>query len=216
MKVNNLTLALAAAVVVMQSVTADAQYLADRLVPPQSVPIPALPMTTQPATSRVFGADIVRPHLWSLPYGAFPGAPVALATEQQQANWKRPVLDVPSLASEVDPTGPTTPRQPVAMRAYVSSADPTRPPQLARFPLPNEPLVRADEDPSAASVFTLLTTPVALATPTSAPLLRLSTSDPFEYLRIIRLANPPADSDDPVATQDRPPLGKLPMVEAPK
>jgi hypothetical protein len=154
--------------------------------------------------------------MWSLPYGAFPGAPVALATEQRNANWQRPALDVPSLASETDPAVPTTPRQPIAMRAFVSSVDPTKPPQLARFPLPNEPLVRADENPGAASEFTLLTTPVALATPNSAPLLRLSIPDPFEYLRIIRLANPPTDSDDPVATQDRPPLGKLPMVEGPK
>jgi len=196
--------------------TAHAQYLAERLVPPQQVSVPALPMTGEPAEPRAFGAEQERRHLWALPFGIFPGAAISLTTEQRPGNWKRPVLDIPSLASESEPTTPTTPVQPVALRAYVSSQNPWQPPILARFPLPNEPLTRPDEDPSAASAFSFLTVAVPLATPNSAPLLRMAIADPFEQIRIVRLANPPADLDDPVAGQDRPALPKLPMVEPPK
>ena len=156
--------------------------------------------------------------MWALPFGTFPGVPTVLATEQRPANWKRPALDVPGLASESDPTRPLFPIQPVSPRAYASAPNPAQSPALARFPIPAEPLVLANEDPSASAAFAVLTVAVPLATPNSVPLLRLSIPDPFEQIRTIRLAAAPVDADDPVTAQDRPPLAKLPMVvvEPPK
>lgn len=196
--------------------TASAQLLSERLVPPQQVALPPVPMVTQPAEPKVFGAEKLRSHLWALPFGTFPGSPTVLATEQRPANWSRPVLDVPNLASESDPFRPAFPIQPVAPRAYALGPNPSQPPELARFPLPSEPMVMATDDPSANAAFTLLTVSVPLSAPTSPELLRLSVPDPFEHVRRIRLAVLPADTDDPATAQDRPPLAKLPMVEPPK
>ena len=196
--------------------TASAQFLAERLVPPQQVPLPPIPMIGQPREPREFGAEKPRAHLWALPFGLFPGTPTALATEQRPANWKRPALDVPGLASESDPARPQFPLQPVSPRAYASAPNPLQPPTLARFPLPSEPLVAQGEDPGIGAAFSVLTVAVPLATPNPVPLLRLSVPDPFEHLRTIRLATAPADGDAPATAQDRPPLAKLPMVEAPK
>ncbi len=178
--------------------------------------MPTLPMTAQPAPPRTFGAEKVRSHLWSLPFGAFPGAPTTLAHERLPTEWRRPVLDVPVLASDSDPTRPVFPLQPVASRAYVSAPNPLQTPTLGRFPLPAEPVVRAVDDPSASSAHGLLTAAVPLATPNPAAFLRLSIPDPFEQLRVIRLASPPADSDGPDASQERPPLPKLADVAPPK
>ncbi len=207
---------LAITVVSLVSTTANAQFLSERLVPPQQFTLPTLPMTAQPAPPRTFGAEKVRPHLWSLPFGAFPGAPTALTHERLPADWRRPVLDLPALASDSDPIRPGVPQQPVAPRAYVSAPNPLQAPTLDRFPLTVELAVRATDDPSAGSAHTLLTAAVPLATPNPAMFLRLSIPDPFEQLRVIRLANPPADSDGPDASQERPPLPKLVDVAPPK
>lgn len=203
-------------VVTFVASTANAQFLAERLVPPQQFTMPTLPMTAQPAAPRMFGAEKVRSHLWSLPFGAFPGAPTTLTHERIFADWRRPVLDVPSLASDSDPIRPVFPQQPVAPRAYVSAPDPLQSPTLARFPSMTEPALRTVDDPSAGSAHALLTMAVPLATPNPATFLRLSIPDPFEQLRVIRLSNPPADSDGPDASQDRPPLPKLTDVAPPK
>ena len=207
---------LAFIVVTLVSTTANAQFLSERLVPPQQITMPTLPMTAQPAPPRTFGAEKVRPHLWSLPFGAFPGAPMALTHEQLPADWRRPVLDVPTLASESEPFRPVVPQQPVAPRAYVSAPNPLLTPELGRFLVSAEPVVKVADDPSAGSVHALLTAAVPLATPNPATFLRLSIPDPFEQLRVIRLANPPADSDGPDASQERPPLPKLADVAPPK
>lgn len=207
---------LAFVVVTLVSTTANAQFLSERLVPPQQITMPPLPMTAQPAPPRTFGAEKVRSHLWSLPFGAFPGAPTTLTHERLPADWRRPVLDLPTLASESDPFRPVVPQQPVAPRAYVSAPNPLQTPALGRFPQPTEPAVRAVDDPSAGSAHALLTMAVPVAIPNPATFLRLSIPDPFEQLRVIRLSNPPADSDGPDASQDRPPLPKLADVAPPK
>lgn len=212
---NPLRSVVAMAIVIAGS-SADAQYLAERLVPPQQVAIPALPMTGQPEESRIFGSELERMHRWALPFAPFPGASVLIAPDLRAADWRRPVLDLPMLASEGDPARPSTPAQPVSSRAFASSANPWVVPPLARFLIPNEPVIRPDDDPAAMAAFAQLTLPVALATPNSAPLLRLSAPDPFEQIRIIRLSSTLPDTDDPAASQDRPPLSKLPSVEAPK
>ena len=207
---------LAFTAITLVSTTANAQFLAERLVPPQQFTMPTLPMTAQPAAPRTFGAEKVRPHLWSLPFGAFPGVPTALTHERLPADWRRPVLDLPTLATESEPFRPVVPQQPVAPRAYVSAPNPLQMPELVRFPPPTESTVRAADDPSAGSAHTLLTVAVPLATPNPATFLRLSIPDPFEQLRVIRLANPPIDSDGPDASQERPPLPKLADVAPPK
>ena len=196
--------------------TANAQFLAERLVPPAQITMPTLPMTAQPAPPRTFGAEKVRSHLWSLPFGVFPGAPTALTHERLPADWRRPVLDVPTLASDSDPTRPVFPQQPVSPRAYVSAPNPLQMTALGRFPLSAEAAVKVADDPSAGSAHVLLTAAVPLATPNPATFLRLSIPDPFEQLRVIRLANPPADSDGPDASQERPPLPKLTDIAPPK
>ena len=196
--------------------TANAQFLFERLVPPQQITMPTLPMTAQPAPPRTFGAEKVRPHLWSLPFGVFPGAPTTLTHERLPADWRRAVLDVPTLASDSDPARPVFPQQPVAPRAYVSAPNPLQTPTLGRFPSPTEPAVRTADDPSAGSAHGLLTLAVPLATPNPATFLRLSIPDTYEQLRVIRLANPPADTDGPDASQERPPLPKLADVAPPK
>ena len=204
------------ATVLAATQTACAQYLADRLVPPQQVTLPPIPMVGQPAEPRQFGAEKIPAHLWSLPYGSFPGTSAVLATESAPVSFKRPVLDVPTLASEIDPTRPTFPIQPTAPRVFAAGPNPDQPPALARFPLVSEPATLASEDPSDKSAFALLTTGVPLATPTPIPLLRLSIPDPFEHIRAIRPRTAPIDADDPATAQDRPPLQKLPNVEPPK
>lgn len=195
---------------------AHAQFLAERLVPPVQVTTAAVPMVSEPAAPRVFGADKPRLHLWALPFSPLPGTSVVLVTEQRPLNWFRPIHDTPVLASESDPVRPAYPAQPVSPRAYASAPSPSTPAPLARFPLPTEPIAVAADDPSATAAFTLLTASVPLAAPNSPELLRLSIPDPFEQIRTIRLTNTPADADEPATAQDRPPLAKLPMVEPPK
>jgi hypothetical protein len=205
-----------AAVLTLSPETAHAQYLQDRLVPPQQTPLPAVPMVTAPVEPRVFGAEKARVHLWALPFGSFPGSPTLLSTEKKPVNWYRPALDVPAIASEADPLRPAFPLQPTSPKAYASSAKPTDMAPLARFPLSSESLPLPVDDPSFRPAFDTLTVAVPLANPNPAPLLRLAIPDPFEQIRIIRPTNPPADSDDPSTSQDRPPLQKLPQVEPPK
>lgn len=201
---------------VLLPVQAEAQFLSERLVPPQQVPAPAVPLVTAPAQPKVFGADRNRSHMWSLPFGSFPGAPTLLDTEKRPLNWFRPTLDLPGLAADLDPARPTYPIQPVAPRVYLASAEPQSFPRLARFPQQVEPVVLATEDPSFMAAFGILTAPVPLAGPGSVPLLPLSITDPFEHLHRIRPSVALPDSDDPVVAQDRPPLAKLPMVEISK
>ncbi len=196
--------------------TAGAQYLSERLVPPQQITLPPIPMIGQPVEPRQFGAEKISGHLWSLPFGSFPGTSAVLTTESAPVSFKRPVLDVPTLASESDPTRPTFPIQPTAPRVFAIGPNPDHPPTLARFPLVSEPATLAAEDPSDKSAFALLTTGVPLATPTPIPLLRLSIPDPFEHIRAIRPRTAPVDADDPATAQDRPPLQKLRNVEPPK
>jgi hypothetical protein len=195
---------------------ANAQFLADRLVPPQTVVQPPIPLVAQPTEPKVFGAEKPRSHLWGLPFGTFPGTPTLLATEQRPANWQRPVLDTPALASDADPVRPAFPVALIAPRVYAPGPNPAQPPVLARFPIALEPLVLAAEDPTAIPAFSVLTVPVPLEIPSPLPLLRLAVPDPFEQLRTIRLTTTPADEDPPTTAQDRPPLAKLPQVEAPK
>ncbi|MFM9965702.1 MAG: hypothetical protein ACKV2Q_31345 [Planctomycetaceae bacterium] len=196
----------------LSSSTVSAQLLPERLVPPQQFSIPPLPTTEQPATRRLSGADKIPAHLWSLPVGAFPGAPTALSAERLPADWKRPVIDVPLLASEADPARPIAPRQPVTGNAFLVAADPWKAHSLDRFPRFNEPLVRVTDDPSAMSAHLLITVAVPLAAPNTAPLLRLGVADPFEHLRAIRLAVPQADADAPDAARESPPRPQLAVI----
>lgn len=200
----------------MSSSTASAQLLSERLVPPQQFAIPPLPTTEQPVVRRPAGADKVSAHLWSLPVGAFPGSPTALPTERLGVDWRRPVIDVPALASESEPVKPTSPRQPIAGNAFVLAAEPTMPHVLDRFQRSNEPPTRAGDDPTAMSAHQLITVAVPLAAPNTAPLLRLGVADPFEHLRAIRLAAPQADSDAPDVARENPPRSQFAPVAAPK
>ncbi len=205
-----------AAGVILNGTLAHAQYLSERLVPPQQVSLPPVPMVVQPTEPRLFGAEKPRSHLWTLPFGMFPGTSTALETERRPANWQRPVLDVPVLSSESDPKKPFFPLQPTANRAYSPSSNPAQPPTLARFPQSSEPLPLAVDNPTSTAAFEVLTAAVALATPNSIPLLRLSIPDPFEQIRTIRFSVATVDLDEPTLTMDRPPLAKLPIVEPPK
>ncbi|MDB5344941.1 MAG: hypothetical protein JWP89_3318 [Schlesneria sp.] len=202
--------------VVINNSLVHAQYLSERLVPPQQVSLPPVPMVVQPTEPRLLGAERPRSHLWALPFGVFPGTPTALETEKRPANWQRPALDVPVLSSETDPRRPFFPLQPTASRAYSPSSNPAQLPTLARFPQPSEPLPLAADNPTSTAAFEVLTAAVALATPNSIPLLRLSIPDPFEQIRTIRFSVAAADIDEPTLMMDRPPLAKLPIVEPPK
>ena len=205
-----------AASVIINGTLARAQYLSERLVPPQQVSLPPVPMVVQPTEPRLFGAEKPRSHLWALPFGMFPGTPTLLETEKRPANWQRPALDVPVLSSEANPTRPFFPLQPTANRAYAPSSNPAHPPMLARFPQSSEPLPLAADNPTSIAAFQVLTVPVALAMPNSIPLLRLSIPDPFEQIRTIRFSVAAAGIDEPTLTMDRPPVAKLPIVEPPK
>ena len=198
------------------SSTASAQLLPERLVPPQQFSIPLLPMTEQPAIRRPAGADKVPIHLWSLPVGAFPGAPTVLATERLPADWRRPVIDVPVLASESDPVRPASPRQSVTGNAFLLAANPSQAHALDRFQRLSEPPARVADDPTALSAHRLITSAVPLAAPNTAPLLRLGVADPFEHLRAIRLAVPQADSDAPEAARESPVRQQFPPVAPPQ
>ncbi|MCX7423821.1 MAG: hypothetical protein NT013_30375 [Planctomycetia bacterium] len=196
----------------LTSSTASAQLLPERLVPPQQFSIPPLPTTEQPAIRRPTGADQVPTHLWSLPLGAFPGAPTALSAERLPADWRRPVIDVPALAAESDPTRPASPRQPVSQSAFVMAPDPQKAHTLDRFSLPTEVPVRANDDSTSAAAHAWITLAVPLATPNAAALLRLAVADPFEHLRAIRQINPPTDSDASDVTRETPPRPQLSAV----
>ncbi len=202
------------AVLAVVSSTAEAQLLPERLVPPQQFTLPPLPSVEQPRSRPVIGADKISPHLWTLPWGAFPGAPVTVSHEQWPADWRRPVLDVPPLATESDPARPTFVWQRFSPTSHVSSLDLRQVPKLDRFPVYVEPAIRTADDPTAPSAHGLLTTSVPLATVNSVSLLRLAIPDPFEHLRAIQLGNPPPDVDTPDASQERPLLPKLPSVAA--
>lgn len=193
----------------VSSSTASAQLLSERLVPPQQFAIPPLPMIEQPVARRPTDADRLPPHLWALPIGAFPSSPTALPPERLPADWRRPVVDIPTLASESDPSRPVSPRQPVAPSAFSLAADPLKAHALDRFPIPTEVPTRAVDDPTSAVAHALLTLAVPLAVPNAAALLRLTVADPFEHLRAIRLTNPPADSDAPDAARELPPRPQL-------
>ncbi|RLT04016.1 MAG: hypothetical protein DWI21_15065 [Planctomycetota bacterium] len=194
---------------------ASAQLLPERLVPPQQFAIPSLPMTEQPAARRPAGADKLPAHLWLLPVGEFPGSPTALTSERLPADWKRPVVDVPMLAAESDPVRPASPRQLFAPSAFALAADPLKAHTLDRFPLSSDVPARAVDDPTSAVAHALITLAVPLATPNAAALLRLAVADPFEHLRAIRLATPPADSDAPDAARESPPRPQL-SADVPK
>ncbi len=209
-------IALSLIVVGATSSTASAQLLSERLVPPQQFSIPPLPATEQPAVRHPAGADKIAAHLWSLPVGAFPGAPTALSTERLSADWRRPVIDVPQLASESDPVRPASPRQPTTANAFLLAADPLKAHVLDRFQFSSEPPVRAADDPTALSTHSFITIAVPLAAPTTAPLLRLGVADPFEHLRAIRLAVPQADSDAPTVAREVPPRPQFAPIAAPK
>ena len=190
--------------------TAQAQYLSDRLVPPQHVDMPILRTSTQPVPPRALNADHVKSHMWSLPAGTIPGTPVAISLERLPADWLRPSLDVPVLPSA---RVPEFPQQPTSPRAYITSRNPQQSPPLDRFAPATDPPVQLIDNPSAEMAHFLLTLAVPLASPNPAPFLRLSIPNPFEQLKVIRLADPPADTDAPDASQERPPLRKL--LEAP-
>lgn len=207
-----LRIAVALIAVEVISTTASAQLLPERLVPPQQFAIPPLPMTEQPAIRRPAGADKLPAHLWTLPTGVFPGASTALLSERLPADWRRPIVDVPTLAAESEPARPNSPRQPVAPNAFALAADPLKAHSLDRFPLPTELPARAVDDPTAAVTHMFITYAVPLATPTVAALLRLAVADPFEHLRAIRLGNPPADSDAPDTSRELPPRPQLSTV----
>ena len=209
-------LVLVAAALLFDVSAANAQYLSERLTPPLQVPLSAIPLIGQPTESQPFGAEKIPAHLWSLPVGAFPGANVVLSSESQPVQWRRPVLDVPGLASEFDPNRPAFPLQPIAPRVFALGANPEQPPILARFPLAAETPILPLDNPTDSEAFALLTVGVSLATPTPVPLMLLAIPDPFEQIHKIRLRTVPADVDDPSTAQDRPPLAKLPMVEPPK
>ena len=204
------------AVLAVVSSMAEAQLLPERLVPPQQFTLPPLPSIEQPRSRPLIGADKISPHLWKLPWGAFPGTPVTVPHEQWSADWRRPVLDVPPLATETDPVRPTFVLQRFSPTSHVSSPDLRQVPKLDRFPVFVEPAIRTADDPTAPSVHGLLTTSVPLAAVKPVPLLRLAIPDPFEQLRAIQLSNPPPDVDTPQASQERPPLPKLPSVAVPE
>ena len=200
----------------MAASTATAQLLPERLVPPQQFFIPTLPTTEQPVVRHPAGADRVPAHLWSLPIGAFPGMPTALTSERLPVDWRRPAIDVPTLASESDPVRPASPRQTVAGNAYLLAADPLKAHGLDRFPLLGEPSVRAADDPTMMSTHLHLTVAVPLAVPNTAQFLRLGVVDPFEHLRAIRLTVPQADSDAPTVAREIPPRPQFAPIAASK
>lgn len=196
--------------------TARAQYLTERLVPPQQVLVSPIPMVAHPTGPMLFSADTPKAHLWALPFSPFPGNSASLASERQPANWQRLVIDIPSLASEIDPTRPVFPMLPTSSRAYATSTLADAPPAPVRFPMFVQPVVAAADDPSSQAAYSLLTVGIPLAIPNPAPLARMSVPDPFEYIANIRLANAPADSDASALAQERPPLAKLPQVDPAK
>jgi hypothetical protein len=124
-------------------------------------------------------------------------------------------LDVPPLATETDPARPNFVPQRFSPASHVSSLDLRQVPNLDRFPIIVELAIRAADDPTAPSTHGLLTSFVPLAAVNPVPLLRLAIPDPFEHLRAIHVSNPPPDVDTPDASQERPPLPKLPSVVAP-
>jgi hypothetical protein len=202
--------------IVACSGTAQAQYLAERLVPPQQVTLPAVPMSGKPVEPQVIGAEKPRLHLWGLPFAPFPGTPTGLESEKRPVNWYRPILDLPMLASDLDPARPAFPLQPISSRTYLAAPDPMQPSSLARFtPFPQPPVLPGD-DPTEQAAFPLISFNTLPSTPNSVPLLRLGVPDPFETFNTIRLKSPPSDSDDPATSLDRPPLAKFPMIEPAK
>jgi hypothetical protein len=185
--------------------------VADRLPPPKSVELPPLPSSSGPTTTIRRGSDLPRPHLWTLPSGETPRAPVALPTDSIRKPWRHLGGEPLSLAVEPVPSTPTTPVFPTAVPARVlDGAAWSGTPALSRFERLAEPAPRAQDDATSLPAFGFLTRPVATAVPVPPPLAPVLLVDPDAPRRAAAVSNPPPDTDRPAISRETPPRPQFP------
>lgn len=194
--------------------SAQALKLDDRLAPPQSVTIPALPVATQPASRESVGKRTAKPAPLGqesqnkaappLPISEIPRTPSAPNAETRRTTWKHPALDAPDIASAAHPLLPIETRLPVTAGAFVRGPQPDQPLAETRTPRDAELPPPVANDPKAMATFRYLTSPVAAAAPVPAPLLRLTIPDPWSVLQQSRLPIQDLDRDPPTVPLDRP------------
>jgi hypothetical protein len=147
-----------------------------------------------------------------------PLAPRGLMPPASQGK-SRPLVDLPALATVVEPPLPSVPAYAIAARAYAPSADPEKVPPLPAAPRPQQPRLAPNTDPTAdASLGALLAPSSAGRTTPSVP-IPLEVPDPFALARKFELRNPPAEVAAPYAptTAPRPTLPvEAPPAAAPK
>lgn len=186
--------------------------VADRLTPPQRVPLPNLPRAT-----RVDEAPSKKPvraskPQWALPTVALPRESTLLPSERTKPRWIQPALDAPPLVSETMPTGPQTIVLQETARSFVASANPQRPApansSLRAIELPPKPT----EDPTALATHSFLVRPQTTPAASPPPLLRLTIPDPDAALRAARIDGPPVtDGESYSVPRDLPPRPTLPV-----
>jgi len=185
--------------------------VADRLPPPRSVELPALPSSSGPTLVIRRGSDLPRPHLWTLPAGETPRTPVLLPSDSVRKPWRHLSGEPLSLAVEPVPATPSTPVFPTATPARVLDANAwAGTPVLPRFERLADPAPRAQDDATGLPAFGYLTRPVATANPVAPPLVPMLLVDPDAPLRAAAVSNPPLDTDRPATSRETPPRPQFP------
>jgi hypothetical protein len=192
------------------------RLLADRLTPPQHVPLAPMPPVREPQPRLSNPVDALISRAATLPPAVNGPAPLVVQAERRSPQRNQAALDRPPLAAEVDPARPTRPTWPVSSLAYAPSASAEAVPALRHVGVPVSDKITPQDDPTAESARAALLAGTSIPKPTAPPPLRLTIPDPFENARVVQLANPPAERDPPEPSFQRPQPPPLPMPEQPK
>lgn len=196
--------ALAACGVCWLNSSAAAQLAQKDLVPPGTVAVPRLPISSGPQVRPAPAPERLPLRLWAWPNAEFAREATVPAGEKQRGPWRYPTVDAPALTAEARPATPAAIVLPASPPAFVTSANSEKLPHLPRFARDAELPPKQTDDPGAAAGYRALTAAQPLPTPTPVPLLKLSVPDPFAYLQAVELRNPPAEIDRPAVTLVKP------------
>jgi hypothetical protein len=158
----------------------------------------------------------LKPHVAPLPPAGSGAATIVVGDERKTPQRAQPAFDRPPLAADADPQRPQRVLWPAAALAYAPSANPDATPSLRYVGLPIPDTVTPQDDPTSESARAALLAGTSVPAPVPPPPLRLTIPDPFENVRVVQLANPPAERDPPEPSFQRPQPPPLPVPELPK
>jgi hypothetical protein len=158
---------------------------------------------------------IVPPKADWLPPAQVREEPRLLKSAQQSAVPMRPAADLPPLAPSSVAGADERPVMVVGPRIQVASPDPAKAPPLPQRNIPTLDQVLRPGDPTLEQSSAAATATVLEFRKLPAPLLRLTLPDPFEAPALLKLLNPPADSEPPVSATAVPAKPVLPVPAKP-